>query len=203
MPKLEAKAANRILLLALLLAASYTLMRTVGDSLFLSRIGTDSLAAVFVLSGITTAAIASLWFALTRRFSLAISVRVSGLLFASLTIAAWFALPQLHHSWWLLAGIYLLTEIKGCVYAINVVTATNELLGGHSSRQAWARIGLGAPLAGIIFGHFNRHDPVRHVEGRGNGLSRSSDVSSLVQRDPAHCRYHQQSNHGTNQLFAF
>jgi hypothetical protein len=41
MPKLEAKAANRILLLALLLAASYTLMRTVGDSLFLSRIGTN------------------------------------------------------------------------------------------------------------------------------------------------------------------
>lgn len=152
MPNPEAKAANRILLLALLLAASYTLMRTVGDSLFLSRIGTDSLAAVFVLSGITTATIASLWFALTRRFSLAISIRVSGLLFAAITIAAWFALPQLHHSWWLLAGIYLLTEIKGCVYAINIVTATNELLGGHSSRQAWARIGLGAPLAGIIFG---------------------------------------------------
>jgi hypothetical protein len=41
MPKLEAKAANRILLLALLLAASYTLMRTVGDSLLLSRIGTN------------------------------------------------------------------------------------------------------------------------------------------------------------------
>ncbi len=152
MSNLELRAANRLLIFAMILAASYTLMRTVGDSLFLSRIGNDSLAAVFVASGVATALMASLWFMLTRRLSLAVSIRVSGMLFATLTFAAWLALPALDHSWWLLAAIYLLTEIKGCVNAINIVTATNELLGGHSSRQAWARIGLGAPLAGILFG---------------------------------------------------
>ena len=152
MSRLEFRAANCLLIFAMILAASYTLMRTVGDSLFLSRIGNDSLAAVFVASGVATALMASLWFMLTRRLSLEVSIRVSGILFAMLTFAAWLALPALNHSWWLLAAIYLLAEIKGCVNAINIVTATNELLGGHSSRQAWARIGLGAPLAGIIFG---------------------------------------------------
>jgi hypothetical protein len=96
--------------------------------------------------------ISSLWFGLTRRLSLAVSIRASGLAFAGLTLAAWVALPILDHSWWLLAAIYLLAEIKGCVNAINVVTAMNEVLGGHSSRHSWARIGLGAPMAGIVVG---------------------------------------------------
>ncbi len=128
------------------------MMRTVGDSLFLSRIGSDSLASVFLASGISTAVISSIWFGLTRRVSLAITIWASGLAFAVLTFAAWVALPFLDHSWWLLAAIYLLTEIKGCVNAINIVTAMNEILGGHSSRQSWARIGLGAPLASIVVG---------------------------------------------------
>ena len=127
-------------------------MRTVGDSLFLSRIGSESLAAVFVASGIATALIALIWFVLTRRMKLAVAIRVSGLVLASLTIAAWAALPFLHHSWLLLAAIYLLAEIKGCVNAINVITATNYVLGGHSSRYSWARIGLGAPIASVLVG---------------------------------------------------
>jgi len=152
MPTLEARAANRLLCYAMLLAASYTMMRTIGDSLFLSRVGNDSLALVFVFSGIATAVIASIWYAATRRLSLAVSIKASSVVFFSLTLTAWLMLPHLHHSWWLLAAIYLLTEIKGCVNTINVVSAMNELLGGHSSRQAWARIGLGAPLAGIFVG---------------------------------------------------
>lgn len=152
MSNLEARSANRLMVYAILLAASYTLMRTVGDSLFLSRIGSDSLATVFLASGISTAVISSVWFVWTRRLSLSVSIRASGLAFAVLTFAAWAALPFLDHSWWLLAAIYLLTEIKGCVNAINIVSAMNEVLGGHSSRQSWARIGLGTPLAGVMIG---------------------------------------------------
>lgn len=152
MPKPEVKAANRLLLYAMLLAASYTVMRSVGDSLFLSRVGSDSLAVVFFASGLTTALLASIWFALTRRLSITRSLKISGYASAALTLAAWAALPWLHHSWWLLAAIYLLTELKGCVNTINVVTATNEILGGHSSGHAWARIGLGAPFAGVVIG---------------------------------------------------
>ncbi|MDA8562929.1 hypothetical protein N9L06_00595 [Mariniblastus sp.] len=148
----ERQAVWRLFFYSLILAASYTLARTVGDSLFLSRIGSENLSLIYVLSGVMTAAAASSWFALTRKLSLQLSLRVSGIFFAVVSFIACLLLPQYHHSLWLLAGIYLLADIKGCVNAINVVTSMNEILGGHSSREAWARIGLGMPLAGILIG---------------------------------------------------
>ena len=151
-PEHESKAVWRLFFYSLILASSYTLSRTAGDSLFLSRIGADSLAAIYVASGIATALVASVWFALTRRLSLELSFRASGILFSMMTLVAALILPSYHHSLWLLGGIYLLADVKGCVNAINVVTAMNQILGGHSSRQAWARIGLGMPLAGILIG---------------------------------------------------
>lgn len=151
-PTGERKAVIRLFVYSLSLAASYTLARTAGDSLFLSRIGSDSLAGVFVLSGVSTAIVALLWYALTHRWSLERSVRLSGLTFAALSFAAWWSLPQLHHSTWLFGAIYLLTEVKGCVNAINIVSSMNDVLGGHSSRQSWARIGMAVPLAGISMG---------------------------------------------------
>jgi ATP/ADP translocase len=151
-PEFERKAVWRLFLYSMILAASYTLARTAGDSLFLARVGSQNLAAVYVASGVSTAAIASIWFALTRKLPLAASLRLSGITFALMGFAAWAALPFYAHSIWLLAAIYLFAEIKGCVNAINVVSAINEILGGHSSRQSWARIGLGLPLAGISVG---------------------------------------------------
>ena len=148
----ERRAVWRLLFYSLILASSYILARTVGDSLFLSRIGSENLAWIYVLSGITTALTASTWFALTRKFSLELSLRVSGGVFSIISFVACLLLPQYHHSFWLLAGIYLLADVKGCVNAINVVTAMNEILGGHSSRESWARIGLGMPIAGIMIG---------------------------------------------------
>ncbi len=151
-PQRERTAVFRLFLYSMVLAASYTLARTVGDSLFLSRIGSENLAVVFVISGLTTAFVASGWYALTRKLPLGVVVKISSLTFAFLTLVAWWALPYLHHSLWLLGAIYLLTEIKGCVNAINIITAMNDVLGSHSSRHAWARIGLGVPLAGIVAG---------------------------------------------------
>ena len=151
-PEYESKAVWCLFFYSLVLASSYTLSRTVGDSLFLSRIGSESLAAIYVVSGVVTALVASIWFTVARKLSLELSFRISGLLFSAVTLMAGVLLPSFHHSTWLLAGIYLLADVKGCVNTINVVTAMNEILGGHSSRHAWARIGLGMPLAGILIG---------------------------------------------------
>lgn len=148
----EFHAANRLMIYSMLLAASFTLTRTVGDSLFLARVGSVGLPGIFVASGCLTALIAGAWYALTRRMRLSISIRISGFIFSALTFAAWYALPMLHHSWWLLAAIYLLAEIKGCVNTINIVTSMNSVLGGRSSRAAWTRVGIGAPLAGMVIG---------------------------------------------------
>ena len=151
-PQHERKAVWRLLSYSLLLASSYTLTRTVGDSLFLARMGSENLAGVFVASGLTTAVIASAWYGLTRRLSLEMSLRISGVVFSAFSLTAWWLLPSMHHSLWLLGGIYLLAEVKGCVNTINAITSINDILGGHSSRHSWAAIGLAVPLASISMG---------------------------------------------------
>lgn len=150
--KLERRAVIWLLVYSTLLAASYIFSRTVGDSLFLARVGNENLALVFVVSGLTTAMLASTWYAITHTWSLKISQRVSGSVFALLTFGAWWYLPVWHHSMWLLGGIYLLAEVKGCLNAINVISAMSDILGSHSRRRAWARVGLGVPLAGLVVG---------------------------------------------------
>jgi hypothetical protein len=139
---------------SLTIATSYVVARTIGDSLFLSRIGNDQLALVFVLSGIVTASVASAWYFFTRKYSVATTIQVSSFAFAAMTLSALLLLPTYHHSFWLLASIYLLADIKGCINAINIVSALNTKLGRDSSKSAWAIVGLAAPVAAIIMGSF-------------------------------------------------
>jgi ATP/ADP translocase len=151
-PEPERGAVRRLFLYCLLTGSSYTLARTAGDSLFLSRIGTDDLAGVFVASGIVTAVLASLWFQVIKRLPLRHSLQVSAIGLGSLTLLAWILLPSLHHSYYLLAIVYVLAEVKGCVNAINIASALNEILGGHSSRKSWALVLAGLPAASVLVG---------------------------------------------------
>ena len=151
-PQIERPAVRMLLTYSIVTAASYIISRTVGDSLFLARVGNANLALFFVISGIVTALVASLWHLTTRRLTLSRTLQLSGVTFAVVTLAAWWALPRFHHSIGLIGAIYLLTEVKGCINAINIVSAMNETLGSHSTRRSWTRVGLGVPLAGITFG---------------------------------------------------
>lgn len=151
-PNGEKRIVWRLFLYSFAVATSYIIARTVGDSLFLSRVGNEQLGLVFVIAGCSTAFVASGWFWLTRNLSISKSIQLSGLIFSALSLAAWFLLPSYHHSFWLMAAIYLLAEIRGCVNAINVVSALNAKLGRRSSKSSWAYVGLAAPLAGVLVG---------------------------------------------------
>ena len=131
---------------------SYFVARTVGDSLFLSRIGNDQLALTFVIAGCCTAVLAGVWYFATRHISVSKSIQISGIAFALLSLTAWALLHSYHHSYALLAAIYLLAEVKGVINAINIVSAMNTKLGRHASKPAWAAIGLAAPMAAVIAG---------------------------------------------------
>ena len=137
---------------SLTIAMSYFVAPAVGDSLFLSRIGNDQLALTFVITGICTAVIAAAWYFATRRLSVSKSIQISGVAFALLGLSAWAILPSYHHSYALLAAIYLFAEVKGCINTINVVSALNTKLGRDASKPAWAAIGLAAPIAAVIAG---------------------------------------------------
>ena len=151
-PARESAVVWRLFGFSLTIAMSYFVARAVGDSLFLSRIGNDQLALTFVIAGCCTAVIAAGWYFATRRISVSKSIQISGIAFALLSLAAWALLPSYHHSYALLAAIYLFAEVKGVINTINVVSALNTKLGRDASKSAWAAIGLAAPIAAVIAG---------------------------------------------------
>ena len=151
-PARESAVVWRLFGFSLTIAMSYFVARAVGDSLFLSRIGNDQLALTFVIAGCCTAVIAAAWYFATRRISVSKSIQISGVAFALLSLTAWALLPSYHHSYALLAAIYLFAEVKGCINTINIVSALNTKLGRDASKPAWAAIGLAAPIAAVIAG---------------------------------------------------
>jgi len=142
----------RLFMFCLFAGASYTLAKTAADSLFLSRIGSASLPIEFLAAGIATAILATLWMRAARRISIGRLLRVTASVMAVCYFVAWWMLPMMHHSFSLLSIVYVLAEIKGCLYAIVAISSMNEMLGGHSSRQSWAAVLLGFPLAAITIG---------------------------------------------------
>ena len=151
-PDRESAVVWRLFGFSLTIAMSYFVARAVGDSLFLSRIGNDQLAFTFLITGCCTAIIAAVWYFATRHLSVSKSIQISGIAFALLGLAAWALLPSYHHSYALLAAIYLFAEVKGCINTINVVSALNTKLGRDASKPTWAAIGLAAPIAAVISG---------------------------------------------------
>lgn len=152
LPSYERRIVRLLFAFSLVIATSYVVARTIGDSLFLSRVGNDQLALVFVLSGIGTAIAAGCWYLLTKKFTVATTIKVSSFGFALLGVAALISIPRFHHSFWLLAAIYLMADIKGCINAINIVSAMNTKLGRDASRSSWAIVGLAAPIAAVLMG---------------------------------------------------
>jgi len=132
--------------------SSYTLAKTAADSLFLSRIGSASLAVEFLAAGVATALFATLWLWAARNIYIGRLLRITSSVLAVFYIVLWWKLPVMHHSFGLLSLVYVLAEIKGCLYAIVAISAMNEMLGRKASRQSWATVLLGFSLAAIIVG---------------------------------------------------
>lgn len=163
-PAKETAIAYRLFAYSMLIATSYVIARTVGDSLFLSQVGNDQLALVYVLAGFGTTLFAGAWYLATRKLNVSLSIVSSSIVFGCATILVWYLLPQMKSSFWLLAGIYLLAEIKGCINAINILSALNTKLGRESSKASWTFVGLSTPLASVIIGS------VLAVESQAIGL---------------------------------
>lgn len=151
-PRHEIAIVIRLFLFCLLAGSSYTLAKTAADSLFLSRIGVDSLPAEFLAAGVATALFATLWVRAAKRISIGRLLRATAAILGVFYITAWVMLPMMDHSFSLLSVIYVLAEIKGCLYAIVAISAMNETLGRNSSRQSWATILLGFSIAAITVG---------------------------------------------------
>jgi hypothetical protein len=151
-PRNEIGIVIRLFFYCLMTGASYTLSKTAADSLFLSRVGSGSLPATLLFAGIATAIIASVWLSLFRRFKIENFLGATCFVTSVLFLVTWWMLPYFHHSFDFLSIVYILAEIKGCLYAINVVSSMNEMMGSNSSRTSWAVVLLGFPISSILIG---------------------------------------------------
>ena len=151
-PRKELAIVVRLFAFCLFAGSSYTLAKTAADSLYLSRIGSESLAIVFLAAGIATAIFATLWVRAAEKISIKQLMRATSLLMAVIYLTMWWMLPVLHHSFVLLSIVYVMAEVKGALYAIVAISAMNETLGRNSSRQSWATVLLGFSVATIVVG---------------------------------------------------
>ena len=151
-PRKELAIVIRLFAFCLFAGSSYTLAKTAADSLFLSRIGSESLAFEFLAAGITTAIFATLWVRAAKKISITQLMRATSILMAVMYVVMWWMLPVLHHSFVLLSIVYVMAEVKGALYAIVAISAMNEILGRNSSRQSWATVLLGFSVATIVVG---------------------------------------------------
>ena len=151
-PRKELAIVIRLFAFCLFAGSSYTLAKTAADSLFLSRIGSESLAVEFLAAGIATAIFATLWVRAAKKVSIRQLMRATSILLAVIYLTIWWMLPVLHHSFILLSIVYVMAEVKGALYAIVAISAMNETLGRNSSRQSWATILLGFSVATIVVG---------------------------------------------------
>ena len=151
-PRHEVALVVRLFAFCFFAGSSYTLAKTAADSLFLSRIGSGSLAIEFLAAGVATAVFAMLWLWAAKNIYIGRLLRITSSVLAVCYIVLWWTLPMMHHSFGLLSLVYVLAEIKGCLFAIVAVSAMNETLGRKASRQSWATVLLGFPLAAIVVG---------------------------------------------------
>ncbi len=151
-PRHELATVLRLFMFCLLVGSSYTLAKTAAVSLFLSRVGSASLSVEFLAAGLATALFATLWVRAAKKISIDKLMRTTALLMAVCYLCLWWMLPMLHHSFVLLSIVYVMAEVKGCLYAIVAISAMNETLGRNSSRQSWATVLLGFPIAAITVG---------------------------------------------------
>lgn len=151
-PRNELGIVIRLFFYCLMTGASYTLSKTAADSLFLSRVGSDSLPAALLFAGIVTALLATFWLSLFRQFKIERFLGATCFVTSILFLVAWLLLPHFHHSFDFLSIVYILAEVKGCLYAINVVCSMNEMMGSKSSRTSWAVVLLGFPISSILIG---------------------------------------------------
>ncbi len=150
-PVAEQRDAAMALLYVFFAASACVVGRTVADTLFLARVGSDQLASMYLVSALVVATVATVYGRLARGVSLRRLVAVTHLSLAVGALVLRGFLPYFQGVS-VIGPIYLLSEIQGAMSAILFATVLNETFGGANTRGVFGVAGIGSTLAGIVFG---------------------------------------------------
>ncbi|MCR9296223.1 MAG: hypothetical protein NXI32_26220 [bacterium] len=133
-------------------AAAYVLARTVADSAFLSRFGSDRLPELYMLSAGVVALSSVAYARCLPKWGLRATVVVTLMLFSLLSVALPAFMQSFPGSLVVLATSYLLAQIRGSLGTIQYATLLNEVFHGRRPERIVGLAGAGATLAGISMG---------------------------------------------------
>lgn len=133
-------------------AAAYVVSRSVADGIFLSRVGPQYLPLMYVLAAVVVVAASMLYSRLAKWWRLESILRVWLLGLAGSALVLPSLLERFDHSLLLLASLYILAELRGGLGTITFGTMMNEMFARGDGRRVYGFIGVGATLAGVLFG---------------------------------------------------
>lgn len=141
-----------LFLYAFLMTSGYVSCRTVGDGMFLHRVGAERLPAMYLAAAGAVGLGTFLYGVIAHRHSLEYVVAAVHVAFALLT---WWLehLTRSHPTWPSpIAAVYLLAELRGAQGSIHFATLLHEVFPDGMPPQVPALSGLGSTLAGMVFG---------------------------------------------------
>lgn len=133
-------------------AASYVTTRTVADSIFLSRLGPEYLPWMIIASALTVAATAAGYSHLAQRWRLPRAVRVTFLSLAAISLGLRALVGDDRIIFIVVAFVYVFAEVRGSLNTIQFSLLVNELFTSRDPKKVIGVIGVGATLAGVLFG---------------------------------------------------
>jgi hypothetical protein len=137
---------------ALLTAATYVVTRTFAISVFLARVGSDHLPVCILASAVAVILFSWLSGKLLRYLDPCNLAALTWLLLAGACYWIAVMIPRFGDAIWILSGLYVFAEIRGCVNTIFLVTMINDAFADSATKKPFALVASGAPVAGIVVG---------------------------------------------------
>lgn len=137
---------------AFLSSASYVLTSALGVSLYLARVGANSLPVVLLASAIAVVLASSVTYSLTLQLSTKRCILAAWFVLAMVSLTIAYKLENAEETLYWLVAIYVLAEIRGCLNTVFLTTVMTDAFGQTRSKRPYALVSAGAPLAGIVTG---------------------------------------------------
>ena len=133
-------------------AATYSIARTIADSTYLSRIGTERLPEVYLLSAGIVALAALIHAGSSRRIGLRSTIVGTLVGFSVVSALLAFFMNRAPDSLAVLTIGYFLAQIRGSLGTIHFATVLNEQFSKRGAKRFVGVIGAGATIAGFTSG---------------------------------------------------
>ncbi|MFN0062399.1 MAG: Npt1/Npt2 family nucleotide transporter [Myxococcaceae bacterium] len=124
--------------------------RSARDALFMSHIGANRLAEMYVLSASSVALVGLLYAPLATRFRRDRIAAWTSLLFATGFVFAW--LLERGGAPWVYPALYVFVEVMGALSLLQFWTLVNELFHAREAKRLYGFIGAGGLLSNVLVG---------------------------------------------------